>query len=74
MHANRSTTRSLTDTRMDARITLRAFDAFLAERRLMLTVIGGAALQLMGVIERPTKDCDVLDPQLPAEIREAAEL
>lgn len=61
---------------VDARITIPAFDAFLAERRLTLraTVIGGAALQLMGVIERPTKDCDVLDPELPEPIREAAEL
>jgi hypothetical protein len=61
---------------MDARTTIPAFDAFLAERRLTLraTVIGGAALQLMGVIARPTKDCDVLDPPaLPAEIIRAAD-
>ena len=60
---------------MDARTTMPAFDAFLAERRLRLraTVIGGAALQLMGVIARATKDCDVLDPRLPAEIVRAAD-
>jgi hypothetical protein len=60
---------------VDARTTIPAFDAFLAERRLTLraTVIGGAALQLMGVIARPTKDCDVLDPALPAEILRAAD-
>jgi hypothetical protein len=36
------------------------FDAFLARRGVALcaTVIGGAALQLLGVIARPTKDCD----------------
>lgn len=59
---------------MYARKTIPAFDAYLVERRLTLraTVIGGAALQLMGVIARPTKDCDVLDPALPAEILQAA--
>lgn len=60
---------------MDARKTIPAFDFYLAERRLTLraTVIGGAALQLMGVIARPTKDCDVLDPALPEEILRAAD-
>ena len=60
---------------MDARTTIPAFDAYLAARGLTLraTVIGGAALQLMGVISRATKDCDVLDPTLPAEIIEAAD-
>jgi hypothetical protein len=44
------------------------------ERALSLraTVIGGAALQLLGVIARPTQDCDVLDPELPAEVVAAA--
>ncbi|MDH5676327.1 MAG: DUF6036 family nucleotidyltransferase [Myxococcales bacterium] len=37
------------------------------------TVIGGAALQLMGVIDRPTKDCDVLDPELPPDVVKAAD-
>lgn len=60
---------------MDARVTIPAFDAYLAARGLKLraTVIGGAALQLMGVIARPTKDCDVLDPALSAGILEAAD-
>jgi hypothetical protein len=60
---------------VDARKTIPAFDVYLAGRRLKLraTVIGGAALQLMGVIARPTKDCDVLDPALPREILQAAD-
>lgn len=60
---------------MDARETIPAFDAYLAARGLTLkaTVIGGAALQLLGVIARPTKDCDVLVPALPAEILLAAD-
>jgi hypothetical protein len=35
-------------------------------------VIGGAALNLLGVISRATKDCDILDPPLPPAIVEAA--
>lgn len=35
-------------------------------------MIGGAALNLLGVISRPTKDCDILHPQLPPEIARAA--
>jgi hypothetical protein len=60
---------------MDARAVIPAFDAFLQERRLTLraTVIGGAALQLLGIIARATKDCDVLDPTLPVEIIRAAD-
>jgi hypothetical protein len=46
----------------------------LAERALHLdaVVIGGAALNLLGVVSPPTKDCDILHPQLPAAIAEAA--
>lgn len=46
------------------------FDAFLTARRLRLEaiVIGGAALGLLGVIARQTKDCDILHPELPAGI------
>jgi hypothetical protein len=60
---------------MDARSTIPAFDAFLAERGLSLqaTVIGGAALQLLGVITRPTTDCDVMAPALTPEIVQAAD-
>ena len=50
------------------------FDAFLDTRGLKLeaTIIGGAALQLLGVITRTTKDCDVLEPKLSNEILGAA--
>ena len=50
------------------------FDAFLAGKglRLEAVVIGGAALNLLKVIDRGTKDCDVLVPELAAEILEAA--
>ena len=59
---------------MKPRETLEAFDAFLAERGLRLdaVVVGGAALNLLGVVSRPTKDCDILYPQLPDEIGNAA--
>ena len=59
---------------MKPRETLEAFDAFLAERGLRLdaVVVGGTALNLLGVVSRPTKDCDILYPQLPDEIGDAA--
>ena len=59
---------------MNPRETLSAFNQFLADRALHLdaVVIGGAALNLLGVVSRPTKDCDILYPQLPAAISEAA--
>lgn len=40
--------------------------------RLDAVVIGGAALNLLGVITRATKDCDILDPPLPPAIVDAA--
>jgi len=53
---------------------LEAFDDYLAARRLQLdaVVIGGAALNLLGVVSRPTRDCDILHPHLPSEIAQAA--
>ena len=54
---------------------LKAFDRFLKERGLEFrgTIIGGAALIVMGVIERATEDVDCLEPTLPKEIKSAAE-
>ena len=54
--------------------TITRFDRFLAERSLELdaVVIGGAALALLGVVSRPTRDCDILHPELPLQILEAA--
>jgi Nucleotidyltransferase of unknown function (DUF6036) len=53
---------------------LSAFDRYLAERALRFdgVIVGGAALNLLGVVSRPTKDCDVLHPKLPEEIKAAA--
>src|SRR6202158_4547969 len=59
---------------MDSRTTLSAFDRYLAERGLRFEgiIVGGAALNLLGIVLRPTKDCDVLHPTLPEEIQAAA--
>jgi hypothetical protein len=59
---------------MVPRDTLAAFDRHLAKRALRFdgVVIGGAALNLLGIVLRPTKDCDILYPEIPAEIRAAA--
>ena len=59
---------------MHPRETISQFDQFLASRglRFEATVIGGTALGLLGVSSRQTRDCDVLHPMLPPEIREAA--
>jgi Nucleotidyltransferase of unknown function (DUF6036) len=59
---------------MQPRDVLKSFDAYLAERSLQLdaVVIGGAALNLLGVVSRPTKDCDILHPETPPEIARAA--
>ena len=54
--------------------TISAFDRYLVSLGLRLdaTIIGGAALNLLGVVSRPTKDCDVLEPQLPEAVLDAA--
>lgn len=59
---------------MYPRETLEAFDAFLSGRGLRLdgVVIGGAALSLLGVISRETKDFDILSPSLGAEVLQAS--
>lgn len=46
-----------------------SFDQYLAPRRLHFegVVIGGAALNLLGVVSRLTKDCDILSPEIPKE-------
>ncbi len=47
---------------------------FLAERKLRFeaVVIGGTALNLLGVVSRPTNDCDVLIPPIPPPVLKAA--
>ena len=54
--------------------TIEAFDQFLRDRGLRFdaVVIGGAALSLLGVLSRPTKDVDILVPEIPPEIHVAA--
>lgn len=51
-----------------------AFDAYLAARGLRFdaVIIGGSALVLLGVVTRTTDDCDVLDPEIPSPIIDAA--
>lgn len=53
-----------------------AFDAYLEARGLHLkaVVIGGAALNLLGVVSRLTKDCDILFPEISEEIAKAAQI
>jgi hypothetical protein len=58
----------------EPRQTSEAFDAYLEQRglRLEAVVVGGAALNLLGVIARATQGCDILDPDLAPEILAAA--
>lgn len=59
---------------MRPRPTIEAFDRHLASLDLRFegVVIGGSALVLMGVVQRNTRDVDVLVPALPAAIAAAA--
>jgi len=56
------------------RPTIEAFDTWLSVRGLGLNaiVIGGSALSLLGVIERQTRDFDILYPELPVDVVHAA--
>ena len=56
------------------RPTIEAFDRHLLGLGLHFeaVVIGGSALGLMGIIERPTRDFDILVPELPQAIVAAA--
>ena len=56
------------------RQTIEAFDRHLLGLGLRFegVVIGGSALGLMGVIQRPTRDVDILVPELPRAIASAA--
>lgn len=52
------------------------FDAFLAERGLDLEgiVTGGAAMALLGILQRETRDCDLIEPELSEAVREASQV
>ncbi len=56
------------------RPTIEAFDTWLERHSLQLEaiVIGGAALGLLGVTDRQTRDVDVLHPRLPDKVALAA--
>ncbi|HWZ44088.1 MAG TPA: DUF6036 family nucleotidyltransferase [Candidatus Saccharimonadales bacterium] len=53
---------------------LTVFDQYLSARGLRLdaVVIGGAALNLLGIVSRFTKDCDILFPEIPKEVADAS--
>lgn len=59
---------------MRVRETLKAFDEFLPAKglRFSAVLVGGAALGLLGVVDRETRDCDVFCPPIPSEVLEAA--
>jgi len=56
------------------RPTIEAFDLHLLGLGLRFegVVIGGSALGLMGIVQRPTRDFDILVPELPPDIASAA--
>lgn len=56
------------------RPTIEAFDACLVglDLRLDAIVVGGSALALLGVISRQTRDFDIIAPEIPPAILEAA--
>lgn len=56
------------------RPTIEAFDLHLEALGLELeaVVIGGSALALLGIVSRQTRDFDILAPELPVEVAEAA--
>lgn len=60
---------------MNTREIINHFDQYLSIKGLQFeaVAIGGAALNLLGVVNRPTKDCDILCPEIPAEIAEASQ-
>jgi hypothetical protein len=60
---------------MDIKKLVKDFDSYLYNKGLVFeaVVIGGAALNLLGVVSRFTRDCDVLDPKIPDEILAASQ-
>jgi hypothetical protein len=51
------------------------FDKFLITQALSFeaVIIGGAALNILDISHRKTKDVDCLDPQIPSEIKKASQ-
>jgi hypothetical protein len=60
---------------MEPKKIIAQFDEFLSQRSLHFeaVVIGGAALSLLDIISRQTRDCDILDPVVPTDILAAAD-
>ena len=56
------------------REAIEKFDMYLMELDLNFeaVIIGGAALNIMDIISRQTKDVDFLDPDIPEEIKKAS--
>ena len=56
------------------KVVLKAFDQYLASEGLVFEagIIGGAALIVMDVVDRQTKDVDCLDPVIDARIKQAS--
>src|SRR3989339_1627147 len=54
---------------------LMAFGEYLARKgvRFEATIIGGAALIALGLIDRPTRDVDCLDPEIPDPVKAASQ-
>ena len=54
--------------------TIAAFDEYLGTKGLTFTgtVIGGAALIVMEILDRVTQDIDCLDPKIPDDIKKAS--
>lgn len=53
---------------------IQTFDSYLADLgyRFEAVVIDGTALALLGIISRPTRDCDIIEPEIPPDILRAA--
>lgn len=64
---------SYTDTMKPSDI-IPLFDRHLSDRGVIFeaVAVGGTALALLGLISRETRDCDVIEPQLPGHILEAS--
>ncbi len=53
---------------------IKAFDQLLAQQNLEFSaiVVGGAALNIMDITSRVTKDVDLIDPKIPPKIKDAS--
>lgn len=56
------------------KLIIKSFDQYLRSKglRFEAIVIGGAALNIMDVTNRLTRDVDLIDPRIPQEVKEAS--